>query len=161
MARPAPTQRYIEPDEIYPDMGRGRPQQIPAQFPFTWTPVNGLGAAAAPASFFDDVVKSITDVTRGVQEDVTKDVSERAKQGLEDFLEKDPAGRALLDKIKQKAAEGVTEVVKKQAPNLMMLAVAGGAIGGVLSEKLGKTGTVLALFVAGWAGYQLLNAKVE
>ena len=55
--------------------------------------------------------------------------------------------------------DGVVEVVQGQAPNLILLAVAGGAVGGALSAKLGKTGTVLALVVAGWAGYQLLNVK--
>src|SRR3989304_4741248 len=158
MARP--NQRYIEPDAIYTDMDQGAMVRVPAQFPFTWNPVNGLGATTAtPAGFLEDAWDTIVQVGEGAAGASKKAVEDRAKQGAEDFLNKDPVGKLILDKIKEKAVEGVTEVVRGQAPNLMLLAVAGGAVGGALSSKLGKTGTVLALVVAGWAGYQLLNAK--
>ena len=153
-------QRYIEPDAIHTDMVQGAPTRIPAQFPYTWNPVNGLGAAeAAPAGFMENVWNTIVNVGKGAAGDTEKVITDKAKQGAEDFLNNDPVGKLILDKVKAKAMDGVVEVVQGQAPNLILLAVAGGAVGGALSAKLGKTGTVLALVVAGWAGYQLLNVK--
>lgn len=155
MSRAEP--RYIEPDEIYVDMARGKPTKMPVQFPYTWTPVNGLGTVAPASSvssqgFLDDLKESIKDIT----ENLTEDAKERAAEEAEDILRSGP-GAALLQKIEEKAAEGVTKVVKENAPNLIMLAVAGGAVGGALSAKLGKTGTILALATAGWAAYQLMT----
>jgi hypothetical protein len=158
MARPA--QRYIEPDAIYMDLQRGAPTQIPAEFGWTWNPVNGLGASdATSANVIDDVFSSIVRGGGEVVDDTRKNVEDKASSGIEDFLNSTP-GRALLDKVKSKAEEGVTEVVKENAPHLMILAVAGGAVGGALSAKLGKIGTVGAIALALFAGHQLLNAKV-
>lgn len=42
MARPA--QRVLEPTEIYSDLRVGQGTSMPDNFPYTWTPVNGLGA---------------------------------------------------------------------------------------------------------------------
>jgi len=153
-------QRYIEPDEIYTDMARGETRRIPREFGWTWNPVNGLGATnASSQSILDDVFKVIVDGGKKVADDTKRSVEDRASSGIEDFLNSTP-GRALLDKVKAKAAEGVTDVVKDQAPNLILLAVAGGAVGGALSEKLGKIGTLGALLLAGWAALQIVNAKV-
>lgn len=156
------SQRYIEPDAIYDDLRRGPPTQIPARFGFTWTPVNGLGAAAAPAGFVDDVfdaiVKEGSQAGSGIVQDGKSSIEDRSSKAIEDFLNSTP-GKQLLDRVKSKAADGVTEVVKEQGPNLIMLAVAGGAVGGVLSEKLGKAGTIGALLVAGWAALKIMNAK--
>jgi hypothetical protein len=163
MAREA--QRYIEPDEIYTDMSRGPATRIPRQFPFSWNPVNGLGATndASSSGLLDDVFQSIIDVGTETGKEVIgdgkKSIEDRASQGIEDFLNSTP-GKQLLDKVKDKAAEGVTGVVKDQAPNLILLAVAGGAVGGAISAKLGKAGTIMALVVAGWATMQIVNAKV-
>ncbi len=155
MARPA--QRYIEPDEIYSDMTRGAPTSIPRQFPYTWNPVNGLGATAKDPNVFEDIFNTLVTAGGGVVSDAKGSVEDRAKEGIEDFLRAGP-GVVLLEMVEQKAAEGVTKVVKEQGVNLILLAVAGGAVGGALSSKLGKTGTVLALATAGWAAMQILNA---
>ncbi len=159
MARP--NQRYIEPDAIYPDLRRGERTSIPAQFPFTWNPVNGLGAPDVQSQgFLDDVFNAVIDVgkdaTKGVIDDGKKSAEDRAKQGIEELI-RSGAGKALLEAVEAKAADGVTKVVKQQGVNLILLAVAGGAVGGVLSEKLGKMGTVLAIATAGWAGMQILK----
>jgi len=153
------TQRYIEPDEIYPDLSRGRPTTMPRQFPWTWNPVNGLGAVSSPSSsaridgFFDDLLRSGS----GLVEDVTKDTTESVSSELEKFIRSGP-GAEFLNKVEDKAAEGVVKVVKQEAPNLIALAIAGGAVGGALSSKLGKTGTVLALVVGAYAASQILKA---
>jgi len=154
------SQRYIEPDAIYTDMVRGQPTRIPAQFPYTWTPVNGLGAVT-PAGFIEDTFNKIVqaggDAAKGAAGDVIDSAKDRATTGIQDVIKGTPVEELLL-KVEQRAADGVTKVVKKQGVNLILLAVAGGAVGGALSAKLGKTGTVLALGVAGWAAMQILNA---
>lgn len=155
MARPA--QRYIEPDAIYNDMGRGRSTQIPREFPYTWNPVNGLDGLGA-GNPIEDIFNAVVGAGKNVVEAGKGAAADQGKQAMLDALNSTPAGRALLDTIQQKAADGVTDVFKKQSPNLILLAVAGGAVGGALSAKLGKTGTVLALGVAGWAAMQILNA---
>ncbi len=160
-------QRYIEPDEIYTDMARGRSTSIPARFPFTWNPVNGLGgtglgdatATAASSNPISDVFNSLINAGEGVVGSGTKSADDAAKQQMLDFLNNTPAGNALLSTVKQEAADGVVGVVKANAPNLIMLAVAGGAVGGALSAKLGKAGTLGAIGVAIWAGLQLMKAK--
>jgi len=156
-------QRYIEPDRIYTDMARGERTRIPSEFGFTWNPVNGY-APAQVHGVAEDLFNAAINAGRGVVDEGTKkvtgDVKDTLSKGAEDFLNSTP-GKQVLDAVKAKAAEGVTDVVKKQAPNLIMLAVAGGAVGGALSAKLGKTGTVLALGVAGWAVMQLLKAGDE
>lgn len=162
MARPP--QRVIAPDEIYSDMARGRSAQIPRAFPYSWNPVNGVGDMG---SFFDDAFNKITDAvidtgketTKEVVGDTKRSVEERAGEGIQDLINSGP-GQQFLDVVEERATAGVTAVVKENAPNLMMLAVAGGAVGGALSAKLGKTGTVLALGVAAWASWRLLNATV-
>lgn len=164
MARAA--QRYIEPDEIYEDLSRGKPARIPARFPFTWNPVNGLGhvGGGGLAGPVDDLFQAIVDTGKsaaGNVVDVGKGQAGDEAQKATDAFFKTAAGKVLQDKIKQKAAEGVTGVVKKQAPNLIMLGVAAGAIGGTLSSKMGKTGTAIAIGVAFFAVYQLLTVSVD
>lgn len=148
-------QRYIEPDVIYDDMRRNERVTMPPQFPFTWTPVNGLGATGG---LVDDVFNAIKDVGQGVARDTQQSVKDRASSAIPDLL-KSTQGKALLDAVEKAAQNGVVKEVKKNAPNLMLFAVAGGAVGGALSSKLGKTGTVLALATAGWAAWQLMNPK--
>jgi hypothetical protein len=141
------SQRYIEPDEIYADLRRGERTSLLPQFPNTWTPVNGL---------VDDVFNAAKNVATGVASDTQKSVSDRASSAIPDLL-KSTQGAALLKAVEGAAQEGVVKEVKRAAPNLIMLAVAGGAVGGAVSAKLGKTGTVLALGVAGWAAWQLIS----
>lgn len=160
-------QRYIEPDAIYEDLSTGPRERIPRRFPFSWNPVNGLGATEdqqfQSASIIDDVWSVVkdtgTEASKGIVDDTKKSVEDRVSTGVEDFINSTP-GKKFLDKVEQRATEGVTGVVKQNAPYLMLLAVAGGSVGGALSSKLGKTGTVLALAVAAWSGWQLLNAQV-
>lgn len=148
MARPQG--RVLTPDEVYPSLRRGGPTSIPEEFGWSWVPVNGLGGPALGGlgSPLDDFLNDVSNSAEG-----------NTSKAVEDMLRSGP-GKELLNKVEQKAADGVVKVVKDQAPNLMLLAVAGGAIGGVLSEKLGKAGTIGAIGLAMWAGYQLLNAKV-
>ena len=143
MARPV--QRYIEPTEIYSDLKRGRSTTMPDDFGYTWTPVNGIP---------EDLLKFGKDLL-----DVGLDTAtDKAKTGVVDFI-KSTEGKKLLDAVETSAREGVVKEVKKNAPNLLMFAVAGGAIGGVLSAKLGKTGTALAIGLAVWSGYQLMKPE--
>lgn len=137
MARPV--QRYIEPTEIYEDLKRGRATTMPPDFGYTWTPVNGLGSVA------DDLMKTASDA-----------LSQKAKEGAASFVES-AAGKQMLDAVQASAREGVVKEVKKNAPNLIMFAIAGGAIGGIVSQKLGKVGTALAVGLAVWSGMQLMN----
>jgi len=150
MARPV--QRYIEPAEIYEDLKRGRSTTMPDNFGYTWTPVNGLDGVGA---IQDDILKFGQDVLNAGA-GAAKD---KAEEGIINFINSTP-GKKLLDAIENKAREGVVKEVKKNAPNLMLFAVAGGAIGGALSAKLGKTGTVLAIGLAVWSGWQLMNPDV-
>lgn len=144
--------RYIEPDQIYTEFRPGRPTSIPRDFPWTWNPVNGLGGV-------DGILEDLEAAGRSIIGAGTQAGKDKAKDVLLDQLNNTPAGKALLETVKAQAAEGVTDVVKQNAPNLIMLAVAGGAVGGALSAKLGKTGTVLALLVGGFAAFQLINTK--
>lgn len=144
MARPV--QRYIEPTEIYEDLKRGRSTTMPPDFGYTWTPVNGLGGVGA---LTDDLLKAGSDA-----------ISQKAKEGAASFVES-AAGKQMLDAVQASAREGVVKEVKKNAPNLILLAVAGGAAGGILSAKLGKTGTALAVGLAVWAGWKLLNPESQ
>jgi len=150
MARPP--QRYIEPTEIYSDMQHRPDVTMPRALPYTWTPVNGLGAAdVVPAGFLEEVVKEVIDSSKQAGQDAAKD---KVKE-----LINSTAGKELLDAVETSAREGVVTEVKKNAPNLLLFAVAGGAIGGALSAKLGKTGTVLAIALAVWSGFQLMNPE--
>ena len=175
-------QRYIAPDEIYDDMRSGPSVELPRQFPFSWNPVNGIPSLASLNGNLrvtvDHDVGSLADYSyaahRGmsgvgnladdflrlinpVVDETKKVVADRGANVVEDFI-RSTAGGKLLDAVEAKAAEGVTKVVKKQAPNLILLAVAGGAVGGVISNKLGKTGVVIALGAAVYAVSQLLKA---
>lgn len=136
MARPV--QRHIEPAEIYSDLKRGPATTMPDNFGYTWTPVNGLDGLGEP------------DIIDAVQLPVG------ASAGKETLIVPG-AEKKLLDSVQDSARQGVVKEVKKNAPNLMLLAVAGGAIGGVLSNKLGKTGTAIAVGLAVWSGWQLMN----
>lgn len=178
MAYPRPThpyrvgmarqpQRVIEPDAIYEDMQTGPPTRIPREFPYSWNPVNGFDArstgesraqsSARMGGLFDDLIKAGQDLASGTVDDAKKVVGDRGSQAVQDFINS-TAGKQLLDKVQDKATEGVTTVVKQQGINLIMLAVAGGAVGGAISSKLGKTGTVLALIVAGFAANRIIKA---
>lgn len=134
MARPV--QRYIEPVEIYSDLKRGRSTTMPDNFGYTWTPVNGLE---------EDLLKAGKEALRAGAGVVVSELTVSEE------------GKKLLAAVEASARAGVVKEVKKNAPNLMLFAIAGGAIGGVLSQKLGKAGTALAIGLAVWSGYQLMQ----
>lgn len=152
MARPA--QRYIEPDEIYTEMVRGSPTRIPARFPFTWNPVNGLGSLEVNG-FVDDLIHA----GQGIVDDTTQAAKDQGKQAVLNSLNNTPAGRAFLQTVQDQAQQGVVKVVAAQAPNLIVLAVAAGVVGGAIASKTGKLGTGLALAVGVFAGIRLLSGK--
>lgn len=147
MARPV--QKYIEPTEIYTDLKRGPSTTMPDNFGYTWTPVNGFDGMGAVQ---DDLLKLGQEVLRTG----AGAAGDKAKQGILQLIQS-TEGKALLDAIESSARAGVVKEVKKNAPNLMLFAVAGGAVGGALSAKLGKTGTILAIGLALWSGWQLMN----
>lgn len=66
-----------------------------------------------------------------------------------------PAGQTMLLQIEEKAKAGVAEAASQNALNLMLFAVAGGAIGGTLFK--GAWGTVAAVALAAWAGQRILE----
>ena len=65
-----------------------------------------------------------------------------------------PTGQAMLAQIEQKAKAGVTDAAASNALNLMLFALAGGAIGGTLFK--GPMGTLAAAVLAFWAGNRIL-----
>jgi hypothetical protein len=168
-----PNQRYISPDEIYDDMPSSAPVEMPRQFPFSWNPVNGLGARPRElggnlrltidhdvnglGSVTSDFLNLVQNVGSGVVNAGGGAAKDKASSEIESFL-RSSAAAPMLKAVEEKAAEGVTKVVKKQAPNLMLLAVAGGAVGGAVSAKLGKIGTIGALLVALYAAREILKA---
>lgn len=150
-----PEQRYIEPTEIYEDLRSGPSTQIPRAFPYSWTPVNGLSLSSSNP--IDDLFNAGKTVVHDVVKSGSDAVKDQAGKSAEDLINDSPGGKALLDAIKAKAQEGVVEEVKKNAPNLMLFAVAGGAVGGAVAAKLGKIGTIGAIGLAVWAGWQLMH----
>ncbi len=161
MARPE--QRYIETEVIYPDMSRGVATVIPREFPYTWNPVNGVvpQSSARLGGVLDDVWNKIVDVGteagQGIIKDGTESIKDHAGAGVEDLLNS-TAGKQFLDAVKVKAGEGVVDVFKKNGGNLIVLAVAAGIVGGAVSSKMPKTGTLLAAGAGIWAIMNLLNA---
>lgn len=65
-----------------------------------------------------------------------------------------PTGQAMLRQIEEKAKAGVTDAAASNALNLMLFALAGGAIGGTLFK--GPAGTLAAALLAFWAGNRIL-----
>jgi len=65
-----------------------------------------------------------------------------------------PTGQAMLRQIEEKAKAGVTDAAASNALNLMLFALAGGAIGGTLFK--GPMGTLAAAVLAFWAGNRIL-----
>ena len=65
-----------------------------------------------------------------------------------------PTGQAMLRQIEEKAKAGVTDAAASNALNLMLFALAGGAIGGTLFK--GPMGTLAAAALAFWAGNRIL-----
>ncbi len=154
-----PAQRYVEPDEIYEDMARGRPTTIPREFGNTWNPVNGVpglmrrGLGGPAEDLFASIVKAgqnVVSTTQGAIED-------GGKQAALDAINSSPAGKALLDAVQGRAADGVTSVVKKQGVNLILLGAAAGVVGGAVASKTGKLGVLAAMALAGWAAMQILE----
>lgn len=162
-------QRYIEPDAIYLDMQRGDRARIPREFPYTWNPVNGFsgtglgrvpgfGATDTLTAQSSNPVNDLLNVINQVASSGGAAAGDASKTALLNALNNTPAGRALLQTIEAKAADGVGTLFKKQAPNLLLLAIAGGAIGGVAAQKLGKAGTVGAIGLAIFAVFNIFNA---
>jgi len=65
-----------------------------------------------------------------------------------------PTGQSMLRQIEEKAKAGVTDAAAANALNLMLFALAGGAIGGTVFK--GPWGTVAAAALAFWAGNRIL-----
>lgn len=65
-----------------------------------------------------------------------------------------PTGQNMLRQIEEKAKAGVTDAAAANALNLMLFALAGGAIGGTLFK--GPVGTLAAAVLAFWAGNRIL-----
>ena len=65
-----------------------------------------------------------------------------------------PTGQNMLRQIEEKAKSGVTDAASANALNLMLFALAGGAIGGTLFK--GPVGTLAAAVLAFWAGNRIL-----
>ena len=157
-------QRYIEPDEIYEDMNLGPHVEMPREFPYTWNPVNGLGSTSGGGrrrrvnggsvdGFFDDLVSA----AKGVVASGSAAAADPSGAAVQSFINS-PAGQQLLNKVQDKAAAGVTNVVKQQGVNLIVLGVAAGAIGGAFAARFGKLGTLIALAGGGLAIAQIMNA---
>lgn len=151
MARPV--QRYIEPTEIYSDLKHGASTTMPDNFGYTWTPVNGLGGVEVGA-LQDDLLKIGQDILNAG----AGAAGDKAKEAIINFINS-TEGKRLLKAVEDSAREGVVKEVKKNAPNLMLFAIAGGALGGAISAKLGKTGTALSIALAVWSAYQLMNPE--
>ena len=66
-----------------------------------------------------------------------------------------PTGKSMLQKIEDHAKAGVTEAASANAVNLMLFALAGGAIGGTVFK--GPIGTLAAAALALWAGNRILG----
>jgi hypothetical protein len=163
-------QRVLTPSDVYEDMRRGTDVSIPAEFPYTWETEDlqqdaqfNPPRASGVGSVRDDLFLPGMSGVGALQDDLFKFGQDLLQQGQEKAGEivKGKIPPALTKAIEDAAQAGVVKEVKKHAPNLLLFAVAGGAIGGALSAKLGKTGTVLAIGLAVWSGMQMMQAAKE
>jgi hypothetical protein len=74
-------------------------------------------------------------------------------QGFNNFLTT-PTGQSMLRQIEDKAKSGVQEAASANAINLMVFALAGGAVGGTIFK--GPIGILAASALAVWAGSRIL-----
>jgi hypothetical protein len=106
----------------------------------------------------DDLIDMIIDTG-------TKTATNAAKKGVSKITDIAPGAvdevlrssqfKQVLEAVEARAREAVVVETKRNAINLMLLAVAGGAIGGFVFR--GVTGTVAASAIAVFAGYQLMT----
>ncbi len=70
-----------------------------------------------------------------------------------------------LEKVKSEAGKGAEEAVVKQiktnAVHIFIIAVAAGAVGGLVSEKAGTTGAIIMTGLAAWSGWQIMNVGAK
>lgn len=92
------------------------------------------------------------DIVKGGQ----KVVTETGSKAIEDLLRSGEFGK-VLDKVEEKAREGVKAEAKKNALNLAMLAVATGAIGGAVLR--GKAGMVIAAGITVFAISRIVGGQ--
>jgi len=77
-----------------------------------------------------------------------------AKAAIEDFIRSSAFGK-ILDKVEEKAREGVTAEATKNAFPLVALAVGGGVVGGTLLR--GVPGKIIAGLIMVWAVTKIMN----
>jgi len=115
-----------------------------------------------PRKVLDDVLREVTDGAKDtVNESIERGkqvVADRGASAVEQILRSTEFQQVLV-KIQDATEERVTEVVAKNALNLMLLAVAGGTLGGIVFK--GRVGVVTAAGLAVYAGSKLMQgAKV-
>lgn len=109
--------------------------------------------------FLDDAVKWVQDVTQGVIKDVSdeagKVVTGKASDLAEQILRSSEFG-AVLTKVEDAARQAVIEEASKNALNLFILAVSGGAIGGMVFK--GKGGAIAAGLLTVFAASRMMGS---
>lgn len=110
----------------------------------------GLGAIS-----LTDIWNIIAPPAEQVVEDVKDSVIGGGANVVDQILQSSQF-KVVLDKVQDAAEKGVAEKVKENAPALMGLAIAGGAIGGAVFR--GPIGVVAAGAIAVGAGYKLLTS---
>jgi hypothetical protein len=108
--------------------------------------------------FLDDVTKLIQDVTKGATDEASKAVQDQASAALEKLLRSSEFG-VVLQKVEDSAREAVIEEASKNALNLFILAVSGGAIGGMIFK--GKVGAVAAGLLTVFAASRMVGAPTK
>lgn len=112
--------------------------------------------------FLDDLTKVIQDVTQGVVKDVSdeagKVVTGKASDLAEQVLRSSEFG-VVLTKVEDAARQAVIEEASKNALNLFILAVSGGAIGGMIFK--GKVGAVAAGLLTVFAASRMMGSAEQ
>lgn len=103
---------------------------------------------------FRSVTNVITDTGRDAVDKGKEVVADRGAQQVQDFINS-TGGKVLLDAVEAKAQQAVVKEVSRNAIALFALAVAGGAIGGIVFK--GKAGAGAAVGITGWAIYMLAS----
>lgn len=104
---------------------------------------------------WDDVVNALNPVVTDTVDQVTNVGKEQSSKLVQDFINSTEF-KVVLQKVRAEAEAGVVDQVKKNAPQLLMFTLAGGAIGGTLFK--GTIGVLLAGGLAAYAGYSLVTA---
>lgn len=108
--------------------------------------------------FLDDVTKLIQDVTKGATDEATKVVQGKTSEAVESLLRSSEFG-VVLQKVEDAAREAVVEEASKNALNLFILAVSGGAIGGMIFK--GKVGAVAAGLLTVFAASRMIGEPAK